>query len=43
MLEALESYHVQAGGDKLELGSTTLPLLGQGYIWGGLYFNLTVV
>ena len=28
MLEALESYHVQAGGDKLELGSTALPLLG---------------
>ena len=28
MLEALESYHVQAGGDKLELGSTALPFLG---------------
>ena len=28
MLDALKSYHVQAGGDKLELGSTAVPFLG---------------
>ena len=28
MMQALESFHVQAGGDKLELGSTALPFLG---------------
>ena len=28
MLEALESCHVQAGGDELEVGSIALPFLG---------------
>ena len=28
MLDALESYQVQVGGDKLELSSTALPFLG---------------
>ena len=28
MMQSLEAYHVQAGGDKLQLGSTALPFLG---------------